>query len=290
MDWITSMEAFAQFWIVDFTKIMVLMSIMFYILSYLRTYLTPARISRILNRFPGISYPLAAGFGVLSPFCSCSSIPLFLGFLGMGLSLGVTLTFLLTSPMVNLVALSILPTMVGFKITLIYLVAGVTVAILTGIILQLAGFERYVERPNTATPQEVEGQNRWKAAWQRTRDQMKSLTPYVAAGTGIGALIHGFVPASLLAKYATGNFAVPLAVILGIPLYTNVLAALPIVEALLGKGVAMPIAISFLMSATGLSIPEFIMLKKVMDIRLLIGLITIIGTAIITTGYVLYLV
>jgi uncharacterized membrane protein YraQ (UPF0718 family) len=290
MDWMASTEAVVQFWIADFTKIFVLMGVMFYVLSYLRTYLTPARISRTLNRLPGISYPLASGFGVLSPFCSCSSIPLFLGFLGMGVSLGVTLTFLLTSPMVNLVALSILPTMVGFKVTLIYLAAGVGVAMITGMVLQFTGFERYVDRPDSDAPQEDENPDRWRVAWQRTRERMKALTPYVAAGTGIGALIHGFVPSSMLAEYATGAFAVPVAVVLGIPLYTNVLAALPIVEVLIGKGVAMPIAISFLMSATGLSVPEFIMLKKVMDIRLLVALVGVIGTAIIATGYGLYLV
>lgn len=290
MDWSAAIRASLWFWVYDFTKITVMMAVLFYGLMYLKTYLTPATISRALTNYSSVSYPLAAFFGVLSPFCSCSSIPLFLGFLGMGVGLGATLTFLLTSPMVNLAALSILPTMVGIKVTLLYALAGVTVAMVGGAVLQMLGFERYVDRPDMSSPPEDKNQDRWRIAYEKTREQMVELLPYVAGGTAVGAVVHGFIPASWLEQYASGPFAVPMAVVIGIPMYTNVLAALPVIEALIGKGVAVPIAIAFLMSATGLSVPEFIMLKKVLDIRLLAALILVIGVSIIGVGYGLYLV
>lgn len=289
MNWIVALESSLWFWLTDFTKIVVLMGILFYVLMYLRTYLTPEVISRNLSQYSWGSYPMASFFGVLSPFCSCSSIPLFLGFLGMGVSLGVTLTFLLTSPMVNLVALSILPTMVGLKVTLLYAGAGVAVALIGGMLLQLLGFERYVDRPEMSSPADGSTEARWWIALERTREQLWELIPYVAAGTAVGAFIHGFIPESLIGQYATGVFAVPAAVLLGIPIYANVLSALPVIEALLGKGIDLPIAIAFLMSTTGLSVPEFIMLKKVMDYRLLVALITVIGFAITGISYLFYL-
>ncbi len=290
MDLYAATEASLWFWVKDFTKITLLMTLLFYGLMYLRTYLTPAVISRTLSRNNWASYPLASVFGVLSPFCSCSSIPLFLGFLGFGVGLGVTLTFLLTSPMVNLVAISLLPTMVGIKITVLYALAAASVALVTGITLQTLGFERFVDRPEMATPPGADKQARWLTAWQRSKDQVWELTPYVAAGTGIGALLHGFIPAGLVSNHASGFLAVPAGVLFGIPIYANVLSALPVVEALLGKGADVPVVIAFLMSTTGLSVPEFIMLKKVLDLRLLVALIAVITVAITGVGYALYLV
>ncbi|MFB6204457.1 MAG: permease [Candidatus Nanohaloarchaea archaeon] len=279
-----SVAGVVSFWIHDSVKILALMSVLFFGLNYLRTYLTPRKISEYLDRHKTVQYPLASFFGTLSPFCSCSTIPLFMGFLRAGVSIGPTLTFLLTSPIVNLVAIPILWTAFGWKITLLYTVVGLTISMIAGYSLEKLGFEKNIERGNVA---ETEVDNRWKEAYRDTYDQMKRFTPYVLVGTALGALIHGYLPTDLLRRYASTVWAVPVAVLLAVPVYTNIFAVIPVVESLMAKGLPVSVAVTFMMAAAGLSLPEFVMLKDVMDNRMLATLIGVVTAAIILTGYLI---
>lgn len=273
-----------SFWVYDSVKILSLMAVLFYGLNYGRTYLTPRKISGYLERHRSAQYPLASFFGTLSPFCSCSTIPLFMGFLRAGVPIGPTLTFLLTSPIVNLVAVPILLAAFGWKITALYVVTGLSVSMLAGFTLEKLGFEKSVERGEVA---ETGVDNRWRKAYRDTADQMKRFTPYVLAGTALGAVIHGYLPTDLLEKYASTVWAVPLAVILAVPVYTNIFAVIPVVESLMAKGLPVPVAVTFMMAAAGLSLPEFVMMKEVMDRKMLAALVGTVTAAIILTGYLI---
>lgn len=273
-----------SFWIYDSLKILTLMAILFFGLNYLRTYLTPQRISESLDRHKAFQYPLASVFGTLSPFCSCSTIPLFLGFLRAGVSIGPTLTFLLTSPIVNLVAVPILLTAFGWKITALYTGVGLSISMIAGFSMEKLGFEKDIERGETV---ETEIENRRREAYRDTYDQMKRFTPYVLVGTALGSLIHGYLPTDLLQKYSNTVWAVPLAVILAVPVYTNIFAVIPVVESLMAKGLPVSVSVTFMMAAAGLSLPEFIMLKEVMDNKMLATMIGIVTVAIILTGYMI---
>lgn len=279
-----SIAGIVSFWIYDSLKILALMAILFFGLNYLRTYLTPQRISESLDRHKAFQYPLASFFGTLSPFCSCSTIPLFLGFLRAGVSIGPTLTFLLTSPIVNLVAIPILLAAFGWKITLLYTFVGLSISMIAGFSLEKLGFEKDIDRGGTV---ETDVGNRWKKAYRDTYDQMKRFTPYVLIGTALGAVIHGYLPTDLLQKYSNTVWAVPLAVILAVPVYTNIFAVIPVVESLMAKGLPVSVSVTFMMAAAGLSLPEFIMLKEVMDNKMLGTLIGVVTVAIILTGYMI---
>lgn len=279
-----SIAGILSFWIFDSLKILTLMSILFLGLNYLRTYLTPQKISEYLDRHRTVQYPLASVFGTLSPFCSCSTIPLFMGFLRAGVPIGPTLTFLLTSPIINLVAVPILWEAFGWKITLLYTIVGLTISMIAGFSLEKLGFEKNIERGDVA---ETEVDSRWKEAYRDTYDQMKRFTPYVLVGTALGALIHGYLPTDILKKYSTTVWAVPLAVLLAVPVYTNIFAVIPVVESLMAKGLPVSVAVTFMMAAAGLSLPEFIMLKDVMDNKMLGTLIGVVTTAIVITGYLI---
>ncbi|MDY6778425.1 MAG: permease [Candidatus Nanohaloarchaea archaeon] len=272
------------FWIYDSVKILTLMAGLFFLLNYVRTYLTPQRISRSLERHRVFQYPLASFFGTLSPFCSCSTIPLFLGFLRAGVSIGPTLTFLLTSPIVNLVAIPILLTAFGWKITLLYTATGLSISMIAGFSLEKLGFEKDIDRGDTVE-QDIE--NRWNKAYRDTYDQMKRFTPYVLAGTALGAVIQGYLPTTFLKKYANTFWAIPLAVLLAVPVYTNIFAVIPVVASLMAKGLPVSVALTFMMAAAGLSLPEFVMLKEVMDNRMLATLIGVVTAAITLTGYMI---
>jgi uncharacterized membrane protein YraQ (UPF0718 family) len=279
-----SIAGVASFWIFDSLKILTLMSILFLGLNYLRTYLTPQKISEYLEQHKNIQYPLASFFGTLSPFCSCSTIPLFMGFLRAGVSIGPTLTFLLTSPIVNLVAIPILLTTFGWKITVLYTGMGLSISMFAGFSLEKLGFEKNIERGDTP---ETGIDNRWKKAYRDTFDQMKRFTPYVLVGTALGAMIHGYLPTGLLQQYASTPLAIPIAVLLAVPVYTNIFAVIPVVESLMAKGLPVSVAVTFMMAAAGLSLPEFIMLKDVMDKKMLSALVGVVTAAIILTGFLI---
>ena len=251
------------------------------------------------RRWYGLDYLLAAGLGVITPFCSCSSIPLFIGFVGAGIPLGVTFAFLISSPLVNESSLYLFPAMFGWKVTLLYNVVGIVISVLGGFFISRLHVEKYIkpELLKFKSRNDIEIENRGNKLqigqlvrywWQDGFQITKSIFPYVLLGVSVGALIHGFVPASLVEQYLSNRswFAVPLATLLGSPLYANSVSVIPIMEALIGKGVPLGTALAFMTAIVTVSIPEGMILRKVMKWQLL-GLffgITIIGIMIV--GYV----
>lgn len=283
-----------NFFLYDTIKIFLLLTVIIFIVSFIRTFFSPERTRAVLShkhKFTG--NVLAALLGIVTPFCSCSAVPLFLGFIEAGVPLGATFSFLVSSPMINEVALIMLWGLFGWKIALIYIGSGLVIAILSGIVIGKLKVENLVEKfshnkPSCCT-QELKQTFNERIAFSRayTKDILKAVWLYVLIGIGLGAWIHGYVPADLLAKYAgRGNwFAVPFATLVGIPLYSNAAGVIPLVSALTEKGVAIGTALAFMMAVTGLSLPEFIILRKVMKLKLLIIFICVVGVGIIITGY-----
>jgi hypothetical protein len=237
---------------------------------------------------------LAALFGIITPFCSCSAVPLFLGFVEAGVPLGVTFSFLVSSPMINEVALVLLFGLFGWKIASLYIVSGLALAIVSGLIIGRLPVEHLLadlggenQRRNNFLSPEMTWRERLYYAEMYTWNIIKKVWPYILLGVGVGAWIHGYVPADFLAQYAGADkwYAVPLAVIVGIPLYSNAAGVIPLVSALTEKGVAIGTTLAFMMAVTALSLPEFMILKKVMKTKLIIIFASIVGLGIILTGY-----
>lgn len=290
----TSAGKALHFFLYDTVKIIILLSLMVFIISYLRSYLQTEKIRDILTGRKGIvGYIIAAGLGVISPFCTCSTIPLFIGFVEAGIPLGITFTFLITSPLINEASIAILLATFGWKVTLIYVAAGVTVGIVGGLIMTVVNPRKFIEeyvfkvKSGKSVDLKMSQLDRLKFAREQVLGIVKKIGPFIVIGIAIGAFIHGWVPDDFLIKYTgKGNpFAVFAAVLMGIPLYSNAAATIPIVESLIGKGVAMGTALAFMMAVTGLSLPEFIILRKVMKPALIIVFVFIVGSAIVLTGY-----
>jgi uncharacterized membrane protein YraQ (UPF0718 family) len=294
-----------NFFVYDVIKISLLLLVINYIMAISRYYFPMEKVRDILTsrRWYGLDYLLAAILGVVTPFCSCSSIPLFIGFLSAGIPLGVTFTFLISSPLVNESSLALFPAMFGLKTTLIYNAIGVVISILGGLLINKIGMERFVEQSflRFKSRKEVEAQNEgqspplkellpywWGDGWQITRQ----VFPYVLLGVGIGALIHGFVPAALIEQYLSTDawWVVPLATVAGVPLYANSVSVIPVIEALVGKGIPMGSALAFMTATVTLSIPEAMMLKKVMKWQLLLAFFAITTVGIMIIGYAFNLV
>jgi uncharacterized membrane protein YraQ (UPF0718 family) len=284
-----------NFFIFDTIKIFILLSVIIFIVSIIRSYLPPEKIRAILSHKNNYSGNIIASLlGIITPFCSCSAIPLFLGFVQAGVPLGVTFSFLVASPMINEVALVLLLGLFGWKIALIYIVSGLIIAILSGIIIGKMKVENLVEsfvykntiNRNIDLPN-MSRKERIAYAKDYTLDILKKVWHYVLIGIGVGAWIHGYVPADFLAQYAGSDkwYAVPLAVAIGIPLYSNAAGVIPLVSALTEKGVPMGTSLAFMMAVTALSLPEFMILKKVMKTKLIIIFAAIVGLGIIFTGY-----
>lgn len=291
----TLLAGAVNFFIFDTIKILILLSVIIFVVSVIRSYLPPEKIRAILshkNKYVGNI--LASLLGIITPFCSCSAIPLFLGFVQAGVPLGTTFSFLVASPMINEVALVLLLGMFGWKIALMYVVSGLIISIISGIIIGKMKMENLVEpfvyqntiNGNIDLPK-MTAKERFNYAKDYTLDILKKVWIYILVGIGIGAWIHGYVPADFLAQYAGSNkwYAVPLAVLIGIPLYSNVAGVIPLVSALTEKGVAMGTTLAFMMSVTALSLPEFMILKKVMKIKLIFIFAGIVGLGIVFTGY-----
>jgi len=283
-----------SFFIFDTIKILLLLIVIIFIVSIIRSFLPPEKIKKILsrkNKFVG--NVLASLLGIITPFCTCSAIPLFLGFVEAGVPLGTTFSFLVSSPMINEVALVLLFGLFGLKIAIIYVVSGLIIAILSGIIIGYLKVENLVE--DFSNGKKISELNLPSLSWKQrfvyarnyTFDIVKKVWLFVVVGIGIGAWIHGYVPADLIAKYASGNnwYAVPLAVLIGIPLYSNAAGVIPLIGVLTEKGVSMGTALAFMMAITGLSLPEFLILRKVMKTKLIVIFAGIVGTGIIFTGY-----
>lgn len=284
-----------NFFIYDSIKIIILLAVIIFAVSFIRSFLPPEKIRTILlrkNLYSGNI--LASLLGVLTPFCSCSAIPLFLGFVQAGVPLGITFSFLVASPMINEVALVLLLGMFGWKIALLYVISGLVISVVSGILIGKMNAERLVDpfvfehsvSPN-AEINKLSLKERVQQARQYTLEIIKKVWLYVLIGIGVGAWIHGYVPTDFLAQVAgSGNwYAVPLAVIIGIPLYSNVAGIIPLVSVLAEKGVAMGTTLAFMMSVTALSLPEFMILKRVMKIKLIVIFAGVVGFGIILTGY-----
>ena len=283
-----------NFFIYDTLKIFLLLTTIIFVVAVIRTSFPPEKTKRMLShKREYVGNILAALLGIVTPFCSCSAVPLFIGFVESGVPLGVTFSFLISSPMVNEVALIMLWGLFGWKIALIYIGAGLLVAIFGGIIIGKLKMEKYVQdyvwEMQVGNTEIVKQTFREKLDYARqyTLDLLKKIWPYVVVGVGLGAFIHGYVPEDFLARWAGPNnpFAVPVAVALGVPLYSNAAGVIPIVHALMEKGMAIGTVLAFMMAVTALSLPEAIILKNVLKNRLLVVFFGIVAAAIVCVGY-----
>lgn len=283
-----------QFFIYDTIKIMVLLGVLILIISYIQSYFPPERTKKILGRFHGIGANIiAALLGTVTPFCSCSSIPLFIGFTSAGLPLGVTFSFLISSPMVDLGSLVLLMSIFGWKVAVLYVVLGLVIAVAGGTLIEKLHLdnqvEEYIRKGNALdVPQEeLHFKDRMKFAWEQVVETAKKVAPYVLVGVGIGAFIHNWIPEDFIVKVLGDNnpFGVLLATVAGIPMYADIFGCIPIAEALLAKGALLGVVLSFMMGVTTLSLPSMIMLRKAVKPKLLGIFIAICTAGIIIVGY-----
>lgn len=283
-----------QFFFYDVIKIMVLLGVLILIISYIQSYFPPERTKRILGRFHGIGANcVAALLGTVTPFCSCSSIPLFIGFTGAGLPLGVTFSFLISSPMVDLGSLVLLMSIFGWKVAIVYVVLGLAIAVAGGTLIEKLHLEEQVEEfirsgHTMDVPQEeLRWKDRIRYAWGQVVSTAKKVAPYVLVGVGIGAVIHNWIPEEWIVKLlGTGNpLGVILATVAGIPMYADIFGTIPIAEALLAKGALLGVVLSFMMGVTTLSLPSMIMLRQAVKPKLLGIFIAVCTVGIIIVGY-----
>jgi len=289
-------EALA-FFIYDAPKVLLLLTAVVFVMGIINTWFTPERTRALLaGRSLGLANIMAALLGVVTPFCSCSAVPLFIGFVQAGVPLGVTFSFLIAAPMVNEIALTLLFGLFGWKIALLYLGLGLTVAILGGWILGKLSLEKYLEawvqnishKDATYSADVVTFSQRLEAGRLQVMDVLGKVWHYVLLGIGVGAFIHGYVPEAFMAEIMGRSawWSVPLAVVFGIPLYSNAAGIIPVVQALLAKGAALGTALAFMMSVVALSLPEMIILRKVLTVRLIAIFVGIVGAGILTVGFV----
>ena len=283
-----------QFFIYDVIKIIFLLCVLIFIISYIQSFFPPERTKKILGRFHGIGANIiAALLGTVTPFCSCSSIPLFIGFTSAGLPLGVTFSFLISSPMVDLGSLVLLMSIFGAKVAVIYVVLGLVIAVAGGTLIEKLHLENQVEEfirnaKQIDIPQEeLAVKDRIKYAWEQVVETLKKVFPYILAGVGIGAFIHNWIPEDIIVRFlGMGNpFGVIIATIVGVPMYADIFGCIPIAEALLAKGARLGVVLSFMMGVTTLSLPSMIMLKKAIKPKLLGLFIGICTIGIIIVGY-----
>ncbi len=286
--------ASVQFFLYDTIKILILLGFLIFIISYIQSYFPPERTKKILGKFHGITANiLAALLGTVTPFCSCSSIPLFMGFTSAGLPLGVTFSFLISSPMVDLGSLILLMSIFGWKVAVVYVILGLVIAVIGGTLIEKLGLENqvgdYIRNANSIDlPQEeLKTKDRIKFAWEKVVSTAKKVTPYILIGVAVGAVIHNWIPEDFIIK-ALGSdnpFGVIIATVVGIPMYADIFGTIPIAEALLSKGALLGVVLSFMMGVTTLSLPSMIMLKKAVKPKLLGVFIAICTIGIIIVGY-----
>jgi len=305
-EWVTSLFPVARdshtgeaiaFFVYDVPKVLLLLTGIVFVTGVLRSWFSPEKTRAILaGKREILGYPLAAALGVLTPFCSCSSVPLFIGFVSAGIPLGVTFSFLIAGPMVGPVGLGLLYGLVGWQIATVYLVFGFTIATAAGLVLGRMGLERYLQewvRELSAGPvadlpaESLTMVDRLKIGIGQVREIVGKVWIWVLVGIGIGAAIHGYVPEEMMLRIMGGEawWSVPAAVVVGVPMYTNAAGVIPIVEALLGKGAALGTTLAFMMSVIALSLPEMIILKQVLTYRLIAIFLAVVALGILATGY-----
>lgn len=283
-----------HFFIYDTIKIFILLSVMIFIISFIQSYFPPERTKKIIGRFKGLKGNIfGALLGTVTPFCSCSSIPIFIGFVSAGLPLGATFSFLISSPMIDLASLMLLMSFFGTKIAIVYVAVGLIVAVIGGVLINRLKMEKYVESyvwgvENVDVEiEEMTRRDRVEFAEDQVKDIVGRVWPYILIGVGIGAGIHNWVPQSIIERIlGEGNpFSVLIATFIGIPIYADIFGTIPIAEALIAKGVGIGTVISFMMGVTTLSIPSLVMLSKVVKPRLLATFVAIVTLGIIIVGY-----
>ncbi|MBL0352939.1 MAG: permease [Candidatus Dechloromonas phosphoritropha] len=292
-----------HFFFFDTPKVLLLLTGIVFVMGIIQTFFSPERTRAMLSgKRVGVGNVLAASLGIVTPFCSCSAVPLFIGFLSAGVPLGVTFSFLISAPMVNEVALVLLFGMFGWKVAALYLGLGLIVAIVAGLVIGKLKMERYLEDwvqgILAGTAPEFQGESmswvgRFEAGWHHVKEIVGKVWPYIMVGIALGAAIHGYVPedfmASIMGKDAPW-WSLPAAVLIGVPMYTNAAGIIPIVEALIGKGAALGTVLAFMMSVIALSLPEVIILRKVLKIPLIAAFAGVVACGILLVGYVFNLV
>lgn len=292
-----------QFFFYDTPKVLLLLTGIVFVMGIIHTFISPERTRAMLSgKRLGVGNALAAALGIVTPFCSCSAVPLFIGFLQAGVPLGVTFSFLISAPMVNEVALVLLFGLFGWQVAALYLLMGLAVAIFAGLLIGKLNMENYLEdwvrkMQNTQSADNIGASTmlwaeRIQYGFQHVREIVGKVWLYVVIGVGLGALIHGFVPEDFMASFMGKDvwWAVPAAVLLGVPMYTNAAGVIPIVQALLAKGAALGTVLAFMMSVIALSAPEMIILRKVLKPRLIATFIGVVATGILLVGYIFNLV
>ena len=283
-----------HFFIYDTIKIFILLSVMIFIISYIQSYFPPERTKKIIGGIQGIKGNiLGALLGILTPFCSCSSIPIFVGFVSAGLPLGATFSFLISSPMIDLASLMLLMSFFGTKIAIVYVAVGVVVAVIGGILINNLKMEKYVEsyvwgvEGVDVEHSEMTLEDRMEFSKNQVKDIVSRVWPYILIGVGIGATIHNWIPQSIIERILGNSnpFSVLIATFIGIPIYADIFGTIPIAEALIAKGVGIGTVISFMMGVTTLSVPSIVMLSKVVKPKLLAAFIAIVTIGIIIVGY-----
>lgn len=283
-----------HFFIYDVVKIFILLSVLIFVISYVQSFFPPERTRRILGRFDGITANiLAALLGTVTPFCSCSSIPLFIGFTNAGLPIGVTFSFLISSPLVDLASVVLLAGIFNWKIAIAYVIVGLILAVIGGTVISKAGLERYVEpfvfknRMIEMDEEELTTRDRLAFAKDQVLEIINKVWLYILIGVGIGALIHNWIPEPVISAVLGQDkwYSVLVATLVGVPMYADIFGTLPIAEALVAKGVGLGTALSFMMGVTALSLPSMIMLKKVVKSTLLGVFVGVVTLGIIIIGY-----
>jgi uncharacterized membrane protein YraQ (UPF0718 family) len=288
-----------HFFLYDTPKVLLLLTGIVFLMGVVHTFVSPERTRALLSgKRLGVGNVMAASLGVVTPFCSCSAVPLFIGFLSAGVPLGVTFSFLISAPMVNEVALALLFGLFGWKVAGLYLALGLTVAITAGLVIGKLGMERHLEdwvramqagQPVDYVGEDVHWAERIDAGIAHVRDIVGKVWPWILAGIGVGAVIHGYVPQDFMASIMGRDapwWSLPVAVLLGVPMYTNAAGILPVVEALIGKGAALGTVLAFMMSVIALSLPEMIILRKVLKLPLIATFAGVVALGILVVGYV----
>ncbi len=295
-----------HFFIYDTTKILILLFSIILFMGIVNSYFPIDRVRNFLsrNKLYGLEYLMASLFGVVTPFCSCSSVPLFIGFVQARIPLGVTFAFLVTSPLVNEVAIGLFIGLFGLKTTVIYVISGILLGSISGAILQKLQLEKYLspwvlevmnksQREQQAFLEEKQSfSQRFPVIWKEVLSILKAVVPYVIAGIAIGGLMHGYIPDGFFEQYMSKDniFAVPLATIMAVPMYFNASGILPVVQVLVAKGIPLGTAIAFMMAVVGLSLPEAMLLKKVMTFKLIGIFFGVVTLCIIISGYIFNLI
>lgn len=286
-----------HFFFYDTPKVLLLLGGIVFFMGIIQTFFSPERTRALLSgRKLGIGNTLAASLGIVTPFCSCSAVPLFIGFLSAGVPLGVTFSFLISAPMVNEIALALLLGMFGWQVAALYLGLGLAIAIVAGLIIGKLGMEKHLQdwvreiHAGTAAPvntSELDWTARFQAGWHHVKEIVGKVWPYILIGIAVGAIIHGFVPADFMATFMGRDvwWAVPASVVMGVPMYTNAAGVIPIVEALIGKGAALGTTLAFMMSVIALSLPEILILRKVLKLPLIATFVGVVASGILLVGY-----